>query len=642
MTDFGYGGSILIVDAGSGNYESRPSAPYTSKFIGGHGLASRLYWELVPPDVKAFDPENALIAATGPVCGFSGFAGGRWKICARTPMRTPESFAAANLGDRWGAVLKYAGYDALVVRGKADRPVYLYIHDGKVEIKDAAHLRGKTGFDAIDMLKEELGKDVGVLAVGPAGENLVRFSTVIAEEGAIGSGGIGAVMGSKNVKAIVVAGDKKPVAAHPERVSELRKAMGIYRPKQDGHSMWGLAEFTTPDACSGCGLGCSREIYTLVKGGRHYRTLCQSSVFYQAWVMRHSYTRKDEGLRYEATRACDGYGLDSTVVQSVMEVLEECCKEGILTEEQIGLPVSQFGKPGVIDEVARKIAFREGYGDLMAEGTAALAQAIGPRAVAMLPSFISTAANDKKDYDPRMLITTAMFYATEPRRPIQQLHEIAFPTMMWNGMPGEEPGKNFPAEKFRLFAERAWGDPIAADFSTYEGKALAAKKVQDHAFVKESMVTCDLGWMSARFTHILDPENTVSEAQIYSAITGKEVTEAELDKLGERVYNLQRAIFLRQGWQGRKDDMPLDYFFTNPIQQGEVFFNPTARVPGRDGQPLSKVGWLLERDRFEEMKTDYYGYRGWDPATGYPTRARLEELDLGDVADDLETRNLLG
>ncbi len=639
MPEYGYAGQILKVDLSSGKAEKQPSKPYTDRFIGGHGLAARLFWELVPPKAKYADPENAIIAANGPVCGFSGFAGSRWKLCSKTPFREPESFSYANLGDKWGTILKYAGFDALAVTGKADKLVYLYIHDDKVEIKDASQFRGKTAFETIDALKAELGSGIGVLAAGPAGENEVRFATVGAEGGAVGSGGMGAVFGAKKLKAIAVAGDKHPVAADPEQLRKVAEAMLTYRPKERMPGIWGLKDFTHPSACSGCGIGCSREIYTLIKGGRHYRTLCQSSVFYQAWVSR--YFKRDEGQRYLATRLCDGHGLDSTVVQSVIEILEASFLENLVTEEQTGLPLSKIGTAEFIEALINKIAFKEGYGELMALGTAALAAKIGPKAVEKLHLFISTQANDKKDYDPRMLITAGLFYATEPRRPIMQLHEVVMPVMMWNGMPGDTPGRMFPTDKLRKFAEAAWGSEAAADFSTYEGKALAAKKVQDHAMVKESMVTCDLGWMSARLTHVLNRAETVAESHIYSAITGHKIDEFEMDKIGERILNQQRAIFLRHGWQGRKDDVLLDYFFTKPLQKGELFFNPNAKVPGKDGAAVSRVGATLDRGKFEQMKTDYYGYRGWDTATGYPTKAKLKELGLDDVAVELGRRELV-
>ena len=145
MPEHGYAGEILTVDLSDGTVTKLPTADYTDTYIGGHGIATRLYWEMVPPEAKAFDPENCLICASGPVTGFPGFAGFRWKIFATSPLGDPESFSYCNLGERWGAWLKYAGYDALVVQGKADKPVYLYINDGTVEIRDATHLGDWSG-----------------------------------------------------------------------------------------------------------------------------------------------------------------------------------------------------------------------------------------------------------------------------------------------------------------------------------------------------------------------------------------------------------------------------------------------------------------------------------------------------------------
>ncbi len=263
MPNFGYAGEILKVDLTSGKVTKEPSAPYTARFIGGHGLAAKLYWDNVPAEAKYTDPENCLICATGPITGFSGFAGSRWKIVSKTPFRHPESFCYANLGEKWGLTFKQSGYDALVVNGKSAKPVYIYIHDGKVEIKDAAHLKGRTTFETCDTLKAELGEGVSVLANSPSGENQVTFATVGAEGGAVGSGGMGAVMGSKNLKAIAVAGDKQPLPANPERLHELADIMRKSRPPMNGPSMWGLAGLTHPQACAGCGIGCSREVYTL-------------------------------------------------------------------------------------------------------------------------------------------------------------------------------------------------------------------------------------------------------------------------------------------------------------------------------------------------------------------------------------------
>jgi len=551
MPEFGYAGEILKVDLSDGKITRLPTAAYADKYIGGHGIATRLYWEMVPPQAKALDPENCLICASGPFTGFPGFAGFRWKICGKSPLGNPESFSYCNLGERWGAWLKYAGYDALAVQGKAEKPVYLYIHDGRVEIRDASHIWGQTTFDASDKLKDELGKEASVLAIGPAAENLVPFATVLAEGGASGSGGLGAVMGSKNLKAIVAAaGDRRPVAADPDRVRQLVDRIAATNPRVPMPSLWAVPGLTRDHSCYGCGIGCSRQIYD-GGDGRLYKSLCQASDVYGDMVTR--YLGKPDGARLQATRLCDGHGLDTTVMQAVIEWLDALYQEGIINEKDTGLPLSRVGGPEYIEELTRKITFREGFGDIFSRGVIPAGESIGPKAKEMLSTFIATRGGEKRDYDPRLFITTGLIYATEPRRSIQQLHEVCNMLMMWVGMEGAKTGEMFTVENFRKVAEHIWGSAIAADFSTYEGKALAARKLQDRVFARESLVVCDLRWtMSQPFRYIGDGPAPVTETEIYTAITGKEIDEAELYRMGERIFNLQRAVLLRQGWPGRE------------------------------------------------------------------------------------------
>jgi len=641
MTGYGYAGEILTVDISDGKVTRKPSSDYTANYIGGHGLATRLYWEMVPADAGVYDPENCLICASGPVTGFPGFAGFRWKICGKTPLGDPDSFSYCNLGERWGAWLKYAGYDALVVRGKAEKPVYLYIHDGKVETRDASHLWGQTTFDASDNLKAELGDRVSVLTIGPAGENLVPYAVVLAEGGASGSGGLGVVMGSKNLKAVVVApGDKRPKAAHPDKVRQMVDIIRKSGLKMAVPPMWGIPGLTRLHSCYGCGIGCYREIYETGKG-RHYKSLCQASDMYTAHSLR--YSGKRDGAHLLATRLCDGYGLDTSVMQSMVEFLDTCYLQNILDEKQTGLPLSQIGGPEFIEELTRMIALKEGFGATLARGIIAAAGEIGPEAEDILHMFVSTRGSEKKDYDPRLLITTGLLFATDPRRPIQQLHEVATVAGTWLGMgPDSKPGELLSAGDLNKFSKKIWGSPAAADFSTYEGKALAAKIIQDRVFGKESLVLCDLRWTMTQVDRALGTTaDTITESQIYSAITGEDIDDAAFAGIGERIFNIQRAVLLRQGWQGRQGDRLLDYFFTEPIKKDEVFLSPECIMPGKDGAILSKLGAVVDRDEFEKLKSEYYGLRGWDVETGLPTRAKLEELRLGDVAVDLAGRGLL-
>ncbi|MDO8793923.1 MAG: aldehyde ferredoxin oxidoreductase N-terminal domain-containing protein, partial [Vicinamibacterales bacterium] len=223
MPDYAYAGKILRVDLSSRAVTTTPTKDYSDRFVGGRGMAAKLYWDLVPPGAQALGPENALIFVTGPLAGFTGIAGSRWQVCGKSAADTPGTFSWGNLGGSWGVQLKFAGYDAMVVSGKADRPVYVLIQDDKVEIRNASHLWGKTTFWTRDTLKAEWGSSIRVVTIGPAGENLVTLSNMLADEDASGSGGLGAVMGSKNLKAVAVRGSGKVVAADPERLRSISK-----------------------------------------------------------------------------------------------------------------------------------------------------------------------------------------------------------------------------------------------------------------------------------------------------------------------------------------------------------------------------------------------------------------------------------
>jgi aldehyde:ferredoxin oxidoreductase len=211
MSKFGYSGAILKVDLSRRQTVNLPTDDYADRFIGGRGLAAKLYWDKVPPETGSFDPENCLVFATGPLDGFTRLAGSRWQVCGKSAAMEPQFFSHANLGGSWGAWLKFAGYDAIAIQGSSDKPVYLFVHDGVAEIRDASALWGKDAIEVQEILKAELGKEVKVATMGPAGENLVSFATVLADEGSSGSGGFGSVMGSKKLKAIDVAGNRRPV-----------------------------------------------------------------------------------------------------------------------------------------------------------------------------------------------------------------------------------------------------------------------------------------------------------------------------------------------------------------------------------------------------------------------------------------------
>jgi aldehyde:ferredoxin oxidoreductase len=637
MSEFGYAGKILTVDLSNRNISTLPSADYTDRFLGGRGMAAKLYWDLVPPQTKALDPDNCMICVTGPVAGFTRLSGCRWQVCAKSPAMDPEAFSYANLGDRWGSWLKYAGYDGLVVRGKADKPVYLFVNSDTVEIRDASSLWGQTTFEAADSLKAELGKAVSVLTIGPAAENRVRFATLLTDDGSSGASGLGSVMGSKKLKAIVVAGNRRPRAADPERLSYLEQR--ILELRKDTWKNWleDIPGRTKLRPCYGCVSGCFRKSYR-AEGGRRFKFFCQAVHVY--WEIPKKYHDDWVEVSLLAIRLCDRYGLDTTVMEPLITWLAGCYQEGILGEKDTGLPLSRIGSVEFIEELTRKIALREGFGDLLARGTIEAAAEVGPKAQELLSASILTSANETRDYDPRLVITNAILYATEQRRPINQVHELTHALWMWLNWLQGQADAFLSFHDLQIVAEKFWGGPAAADFSSFEGKALAAKKIQDRAYAKESLILCDFLWpiIWVRFAenHTGDP---TMESRVLSAITGKDIDEVGLNKIGERIYNLQRAVLLRQGWGGRQGDRLMDYLHEEPLQ--EVFFNPDCLVPGKNGEVESRKGARIERTDFEKLKSEYYRLRGWEVKSGLPTRNKLRDLELGDVAADLEQRDLL-
>lgn len=422
MTEYGYAGEILRVDLSGGKITCTPTADYTGLYLGGRGLAARLYWDMVPPSAGALEPENCFLAVTGPTTGFIGVAGSRWQVCGKSPNNDPGAFSYGNGGGRWGNALKAAGFDAVAVQGRASRPVYLYLHDGRADIRDASSLWGKSTYDTIELIKSELGTDVSVLTTGPAGENQVVFATVTADEVASASGGLGGVLGSKNLKAIAAAGSKSPVAAQPERLQRISSHIKSLRGSPFGRSSsWGVPGLTTTEECFGCGIGCARQMYP-GENNRKYKSFCQATTIYRQPSRDYYGGWNDAELR--GIRLADGYSLDTGVMAPLVLWVIACYKEGLINENETGLPLSKAGSVEFIEVLTRMIAFRQGFGAVLAQGFEKAASALGPRARELMFKFISTRAWEAKDYDPRLFITTGLFYATEPRRPIQQLHGV--------------------------------------------------------------------------------------------------------------------------------------------------------------------------------------------------------------------------
>lgn len=635
MDSYGYSGNILKVDLSSGHISKIRTDDYTDRFIGGRGLAAKLYWDNVLPSTGAMDPDNLLIFTTGPLAGFTRLGGSRWQICGRSPVMEPQYFSHANLGGSWGAWMKFSGYDAILVKGRAEKPVYLFVHESGIEIRDAEPIWGKTAKETRDILKREMGKGARVVATGPAGENLVTFATVLADDDSSGSGGFGAVMGSKKLKAIAVAGNRKPVASRPAHLAEVTEYLFSLRGDAGKRPHpWLHPGHTQKNICYGCVAGCARQRYR-TSDNKKVKFFCQPGDMYHDAAIRY-YGEWNEVI-VQAVELCHTYGLDTFVLEPMISWLDRCYRAGILNESETGLPLSAIGSADFIETLVKKISFRKDFGDILARGTLGAAGSVGSEAEQLIGDSISTRANDMSMYDPRLYIVTGLLYATEPRKPIQQLHDISNTMLDWEvtapvKMPGQIKGKDFGD-----IGERFWGSRSAGDMSLSEGKALAAKMIQDRNYAKESLIACDflfpVIWTHG---HVGDPG---IESRMLSAITGKDIDESALNLIGERVCSLHRAIRLREGWAGRQDDTLRDVFFNVPVES--VRFNPDCLVPGPGGEPVSRRGAVVERSQFEALKEEYYSLRGWDPETGLLTRSGMHALELDDIADDLEGRGLL-
>jgi aldehyde:ferredoxin oxidoreductase len=656
MATYGYTGKILRVDLSSGSLTDIPTMDYADRFLGGRGIAAKICWDEVPPEVGALDPENVVVFATGPIGGVPVFAGSRWTICGKIP--SVERFSYGNFGGRWGAELKFAGYDAIIVKGKSEKPVYLFLHDGIAELRDASDLWGRGAIESREMLKGELDSTVRVAAIGAAGENMAVMANVVADNDATGSKGLGAVLGSKMLKAVAIRGSGQRVeVAQPERVKELAEhfrnlkhgfpfydeafhhslSRWAHDPRLDFRFVPDSEQVLKKQPCYGCLGKCARVAYR-AQDGKTGKFVCHSAYIYQPWAERYYGDWND--VPFHATKLCDNYGLDTVDTDLIISWLNECYKAGILTDENTGIPLSKLGSEEYIESLTRKISMREGFGDTLARGLDKAIAEVGTADTELLEKVgLTSEPGWRQPYGPRLYSTAGLLYAMEPRMPVSLLHELNSAITYW--LTCHMGLQTFPTtQTVRAIAEKFWGSELAADFSTYEGKALAAKKIQDRGYAKECLILCDWLWpiLHLEFSedHIGDP---TLESKILSTVSGREVDEEGLYRIGERVFNLQRAIYIREGHKGRESDTLPEQAFTVPLDYDMT--NAPCLLPGKDGEVICRKGEVLDRDGFERMKDEYYQIRRWDVATGLQTRAQLEGLDLKDVAQDLEQRGLL-
>jgi len=362
---------------------------------------------------------------------------------------------------------------------------------------------------------------------------------------------------------------------------------------------------------------------------------CQPIGFYSPWVKRREGEPRETSLK--AKELCNDYSLCSLEIQYILEWLEDCYRLEYLSVEEIGLDFTKIGSVEFIEDLIAMIARREGMGDILAEGLLRIHDKFDQK---LLDYFTEKYPGIGFGYEmPREYPLSALIFAMQPRVTPAMMKEISTLTNYWmihRHLPEKSP---MDADLFRKVAARFWGNDEAWDLTTYAGKAQAAKQMQDRCLANDSLVMCSVAWplMISDETpdHMGDP---ALESKLFSAVTGVDTDEAGLHEYGERLFNLQRAILLREGWRPRESDQPEEFNFTMPIEKSPN--NPQMIVPGPGDETQSIKGNVLDREKFEQMRAEYYQIRGWDPDTGLQKTETLEKLKMGDIASELKKEGL--
>ena len=607
MVKGGYLGKLVRIDLASRKVRVQElSEDFMVKYVGGRGWAARLLWDEARGVASAFDPGNKLLVFTGPLTGVP--IPGACKVTVASISPATNIYGDSNVGGMFGVELKQAGLDGVVLEGVSKRPVYLWIDDRGVEVRDADHLWGLGSLEAERRLKEELGSDVSTLTIGPAGENLVRYACITCDYGnQAGRTGLGAVMGFKKVKALAAKGSKTIPLASPVEAEELYREMVDYMTSREQIKTWwdqGLmqvvewaqqasclptfnfksAVFEHADKIGGaaiarakrrdlscylCPMSCKKlmEARGKLVVGPEYET----AVFLGSNVGVASL----EDVAY-ANWLCDELGLDTISAGAAVAFVMECFEKGLIKEEHAeGLDLS-FGNSEAVFKLLEMIAYRRGLGDVLAEGVERAAARLGGEA---WRAAVHVKGLEVSGYDVRAAPAMALAYATAD---IGAHHN------------------------------RAWAityDIKAGRTSYGEDKVKWVIYLQHVRPLFDCLGVCRLPWVELG----LDLE---LYAKAYRAATGLGLSLDDLLKASERVYNLTRAIAASRGLTKEKDSLP-DRFFEDPVPEG----------------PLK--GAKLDRGEFQRMLAKYYELRGWDPTTGWPRAEKLRELGLDDVAEAL-------
>lgn len=622
--EYGWTGKLLRVDLTERKWFIEPTEKYAERFIGGIGIGLKIFWDEVRTDIEALDPENILIFAPGPLTGTLAPASGRFELISKSPRSYPgETVTRSGMGGFWGPELKFAGYDALIVQGRADSLVNLWIHNDRVELREAMEYRGEDTYSTQIKLRKELDPRAKILCIGPAGENLSRLAVILSETSfASGKSGFGAVMGSKNLKAIAVRGTKPLRVFDADRLMEISrkvKKLSARNPMQE----WTSLSLTLQDqreflnkyrkrntSCFSCPIPCFA--YLNVPEAGESQTHCTNYFYYSPATEYYGDTLE------RAQAVADGYvlanrlGLDTFEFKSMIKFLQDSFKAGAI-KEQPEFPLGKIGSREFIQKLLYSIAMRKGMGNLLAEGSARAADQIKEGweyCSRYFPAYGQSQHESIRQYP-----GVALLWALDSRDPIIDQHPYYRLTGSYQKRP--EPFK-LSFEQCKNISKKIFGSDMAVDNSTFEYKPEAVIYAQNRSAVINLLVLCDWVYPIIYSRATADGVGDTSiESQLFAAVTGCKLTEKELNSIGERVWNLARAFMAIEGRTRDQDTFDESYFSE------------------RDGEKA------IPRSDFEKAKTKYYNLRGWDEKTGWPTDGKLRELNLDEVAQKLSKLGLL-
>jgi len=644
---YGWMGKILEVELTKRKIDVRPlSESLVMGYLGGRGINMRIIWDLVGPKrIDPLSPENVQVIGAGPLTGTLSPSSGRFNISAR---RGTESitFGDSNAGGFWAPELKYAGYDHIVLHGASEKAVYLWITDNHAELRDASHLWGKTTSETDEILKEDHGDpEIHTACIGPAGENLVRYACVIADaRRAAGRTGMGAVMGSKKLKAIAVRGTQGVRIAKPKQFEQAVKGvMKIYRasanletfikygtPILPSYSNPG-GHFTTRNSQTGAFEGAEKLMVDYVFPRYYLKDRGCFNCPIRCTKVFEIREEPFEGLRYDkleyntiysfgsnvgndyfpailkASELCNDYGLHVDGTGFSIAWAMECFEKGLLTRKDTnGLDLT-WGNYRAIHTLIPKIANREGFGNILAEGPKGAAEKVKRGTEKYAHSIKGMTLYG----DMRARQGWGLAYCVSTRGP-DHLRGAADTEFMGLQYSPEEVQKMLGEPPEKLPIKRGTLDPLSL-----EDKASTIVWFEHLCAIVDSAGMCKYmtGWYALELCKFREL------AKLLSAVTGMDFDELLLKRIGERIYNLERAMNAVDGIT-RKDEV----------------------LPPRQYEPLPsgpKKGVRIDPKQLEKAKNDYYEWRGWNISTGLPTRRKLEELGLKDVADELEKIKIL-